>query len=59
MSLPEITGHSRIHRKKPRGAPMPERTRQANARKSAVRARVEHPFAHQKGPMRLVIRTIG
>ena len=32
---------------------------EANARKSAVRARVEHPFAHQKGSMRLVIRTIG
>ena len=24
-----------------------------------MRARVEHPFAHQKGPMSLVIRTIG
>jgi IS5 family transposase len=50
---------SRIHRKKPRGKPMPERTAKANARKSAIRARVEHPFAHLKGPMRLVIRTIG
>ncbi len=50
---------SRIHRKKPRGRPMAERTAKANARKSKVRARVEHPFAHQKGPMRLVIRTIG
>ena len=50
---------SRIHRKKPRGRPMAERTRKANARKSKVRARVEHPFAHQKGPMGLVIRTIG
>lgn len=56
----EKTGKvSRIHRKKPRGRPMAERTRQANARKSKVRARVEHPFAHQKGPMGLVIRTIG
>lgn len=50
---------SRIHRRKPRGKPMPERTAHANAKKSAVRARVEHPFAQQKGPMRLVIRTIG
>jgi len=50
---------SRIHRKKPRGKPMPVRTAKANARKSAIRARVEHPFAHLKGPMRLVIRTIG
>jgi transposase, IS5 family len=51
---------SRIHRKKPKGRPMAERTRRrANARKSAVRAAVEHVFAHQKGPMGLVVRTIG
>jgi len=50
---------SRIHRKKPRGRPMAQRTRQANARKSAVRAAVEHVFAYQKGPMALRIRTIG
>jgi IS5 family transposase len=45
----------RIHRKKPKGRPMPERTRQANARKSMVRPRVEHVFAHQKG---LMVQTI-
>jgi transposase, IS5 family len=50
---------SRIHRKKPKGRPMAGRTRRANARKSAVRAAVEHVFARQKGPMGLVIRTIG
>ena len=50
---------SRIHRKKPQGRPMPERTRRANARKSAVRSRVEHVFAHQKGIMGLMVRTIG
>src|ERR671910_374662 len=50
---------SRIHRKKPKGPPMPERTRRANARKSAVRAAVEHVFARQKGPMGLEVRTIG
>jgi IS5 family transposase len=50
---------SRVHRKKPKGRPMPERSRRANARKSAVRAAVEHVFAHQKGPMGLVVRTIG
>ena len=50
---------SRIHRKKPRGKPMPERTAKANAAKSAVRARVEHVFAHQKDKMGLFIRTIG
>ena len=50
---------SRIHRKKPQGRPMPERTRRANARKSAVRSKVEHVFAHQKGLMAIIIRTIG
>jgi transposase, IS5 family len=38
---------------------MPRRTARANARKSAVRATVEHVFARQKGPMGLFIRTIG
>ena len=46
---------SRLHRKKPKGRPMAERTRRANARKSAVRAAVEHVFARQKGPMGLVV----
>jgi transposase, IS5 family len=50
---------SRIHRRKPRGRPMPERTAKANAAKSKVRARVEHVFAHQKAKMGLSIRTIG
>ena len=31
----------------------------ANARKSAVRARIEHVFAEQKERMNLVVRTIG
>lgn len=38
---------------------MPSHTARANAKKSAVRAHVEHSFAHQKGPMGLVILTIG
>ncbi len=50
---------SRIHRKKPKGKPMPERTRIATAAKSAVRSRVEHVFAVQKDRMDLFIRTIG
>lgn len=57
-----LTDHamtSRIHRKKPRGRPMPKRTSRANAAKSALRAKVEHVFAHQKARMRLTIRTIG
>jgi IS5 family transposase len=62
---------SRIHRRKPPGRPMPRHVAKANAAKSAVRAPVEHPFAHHrvpiarsamgpgKGVMGLVIRTIG
>jgi IS5 family transposase len=57
--LSDIGRVSRIHRRKPRGKPMPRNTARANAKRSAVRAAVEHPFAHQKGPMGLVIRTIG
>jgi IS5 family transposase len=50
---------SRIHRKKRPGRPLPERMRIANAQKSKVRSVVEHVFAHQKGPMGLIVRTIG
>ena len=50
---------SQIHRKKPKGKPMPRRTARANGRKSEIRAAVEHVFARQKGPMGLFIRTIG
>lgn len=50
---------SKVHRKKPQGRPMPKRTARANARKSAVRARVEHVFAEQKDRMNLFVRTIG
>ena len=48
-----------FHRRKPPGRPMPRHQARANAAKSAVRAHVGHPFAHQKGVMGLVIRTIG
>lgn len=50
---------SRVHRKRPLGRPMPERTRRANARKSGVRSRIEHVFAEQKHRMGLLVRTIG
>jgi len=50
---------SRIHRRKPVGRPMPRATAQANAKKSSVRAAVEHVFAHQKMRFGLFIRTIG
>jgi len=50
---------SRIHRRKPNGKPMSKATARANAKKSSVRARVEHVFAHQKMLFGLFIRTIG
>ena len=50
---------SRIHRRKPAGKPMPRRTARANANKSAIRAAVEHVFAHQKNRFGLFVRTIG
>ena len=50
---------SQVHRKKPRGRPMPQRTSRANGRKSAVRSKVEHVFAQQKARMGLTIRMIG
>lgn len=50
---------SRIHRKKPPGRPMRQNVVRANSVKSKVRAAVEHVFARQKGPMALVVRTIG
>ena len=50
---------SHIHRKKPPGRAMPKATAQANARKSVVRAHVEHVFAQQKDRMGVFIRTIG
>ena len=50
---------SRIHRKKPPGRPMPRPIARGNARKSSLRATVEHVFAHQKERMGLRVRTIG
>ncbi len=38
---------------------MPEHVARANGAKSKVRADVEHVFAWQKGPIALVVRTIG
>jgi transposase, IS5 family len=50
---------SNIHRRKPKGRPMPEHMRRGNATKSKVRAFVEHVFADQKHRMGMKIRTIG
>ena len=38
---------------------MPVRTSRANAKKSAIRAHIEHVFAEQKARMSLFVRTIG
>ena len=50
---------SQIHRKKRAGRPMAKNVARANNARSTVRAAVEHVFARQKGPMALVVRTIG
>ena len=50
---------SQIHRKKPKGKPMPRHIAQGNATKSKVRAAVENVFAHEKGIMGLFVRTVG
>lgn len=57
--LPRHMVTSRIHHRKPKGKPMIERTSRANSAKSAVRAKVEHVFAYQKGRYGLFIRTFG
>jgi hypothetical protein len=49
---------SRIHRRKPAGKPMLE-TARVNASKSAIRAAVEHVFAHQMARIGLFVRTMG
>lgn len=50
---------SQIHRKKSAGKPMARNVARANNTRSKVRAAIEHVFARQKGPMALIVRTIG
>ena len=50
---------SDIHHKKPKGRPMSEATVRANGRRSKIRSRIEHVFAHQKSRMGMFVRTIG
>ena len=50
---------SQIHRKKPNGKPMPKHVSGANAKRSKMRACVEHVFADQNGPMDFSIRSVG
>jgi len=59
-SMPARRGlTSKIHFKKPPRKAMPAPKARANAARSKVRPAIEHVFAHQKGPMKLCIRTIG
>jgi len=50
---------SNIHQKRLPRRPLPERIARANAKRSKVRAAVEHVFAGQKHRMGLVVRTVG
>ena len=50
---------SRIHRKKPPRRAHAGQRLTGERSKSKVRAAIEHVFARQKGPMGLVVRTIG
>jgi IS5 family transposase len=47
---------SHVHRKGTRGQPLNARAREANRKRSTVRARVEHVFAQQANRL---VRTIG
>ena len=50
---------SHVHRRKPKGKPMPQHIRRGNATRSKHRAPIEHVFAYQKAVMGMTIRTIG
>ena len=50
---------SKIHFRRSPGKPLSSQRSKANAVRGQIRARVEHVFAAQKGPMELCIRTIG
>ena len=50
---------SHIHRRKPRGKPMPKHIKRGNTTRSKVRACVEHVFADQKQRMSMAVTTIG
>ncbi len=57
--LAELGKVSQIHRRKPKGKPLPRHIARANHKRSKVRSVVEHVFAAQKNAMGLFIRTIG
>lgn len=50
---------SKVHFRKPKGKPLPERHRKANAARSKVRSAIEHIFATEKHRFGLFVRTIG
>jgi len=57
MAQKGFTSH--VHRKKLFRKEMPEVTKRANNKRSKIRAKVEHVFAHMKHHGKLFIRTIG
>jgi IS5 family transposase len=50
---------SKVHFRKPKGKPLPEHHRKANAARSKVRSAIEHIFAAEKHRFGLFVRTIG
>ncbi len=50
---------SKVHFRKPKGKPMPEPHRKANAARSKVRSAIEHAFAAEKHRFGMFVRTIG
>lgn len=51
---------SKVHFRKPKGKPLPEHHRKANAAaRSKVRSAIEHIFATEKHRFGLFVRTIG
>jgi transposase, IS5 family len=49
---------SKVHFRKPKGKPMPEAYRRANAARSKVRSAIEHVFAAEKHRFKLFVRTM-
>lgn len=59
--LLEVMGHrSRVHRKSRRNNPLADREKEANRKKSKVRARIEHVFGSMENEMGgMIVRVIG
>jgi len=53
-----IGKRNQIHLRKPKSKAMPQNMARANGRKSKIRSKVKHVFAHQKQRIDMVIRTM-